>query len=673
MMSVPLLLVAFVLVGLTGFLYYRAHTTTALATLQPTTVMCAVLVVVLVVGISASCYSPDYTDGVANEAFTTSHRANLMPECEWMAYINKHVSPEECSIRDATTQPTPATTKLLVQHADSGEVMLPTQMQTSPLAYVLRVWVTATNRNALQRTNPFHICYSTTRTKHTQDIATQYRIVEEQHVPYDALVGTRWFLVESSAFRVPPSATSVHWLLNATSHETHWSTFEVQHKRNTPDFEPTDGLRALYSTFLEGSNIHNRRWHDESGHDGVTLFDETPKKEDKGVVVPSVWTGPSSSLLVSNDSDNGHCTDNKNIVNFTMSFYYKAPAAPPASATAPPPPQPTEPFTLFTIYGKYRNQQQRDNPPNYFLRCEVDASKEHLCFVQQHVPDGAKCMYAEKKFVVPLPNHSDEPVLYTVVVQSNTRTSGDIDVFTNGKHEKRVTKWLDLNYNLQRDDHVVWGDRPAHTGHTHHEHAHSSGSHGILYMLALFNTALARHQVRLLSRCVLRKYNSPPVIKAKTYEYYVPVQQLNTEDALYGQQNGGVGDTGNADDADEAGNIPSQQVACVKYKPSATDGISDMTCSYVASGEEEKCAKGKSTDDDFYYYPVPNQNCDEAMNMLNAVQEDAKDLGMQWQHEPVDGFSYRSQLTDDAYNKLTPQQKMNVLNDRTYLRTYRKW
>lgn len=666
MMSVSLLLVAFVLVGLTGFLYYRAHTTATLPTLQPTTVMCAVLVVVLAVGIGASCYSPDYTYG-ANEAFTTSYRANLMPECDWMAYINKHVSPEECSIRDATTQPTPTTTKLLVQYSDSGDVMLPTQMQTSPLAYVLRVWVTATDRDALQRTNPFRICYSTTRTKHTQDIATQYRIVEEQHVSYDALVGTHWFLVESSAFRVPPSATSVHWLLNATAHETHWSTFEVQYKRNTPDFEPTEGLRALYSTFLDGSNIHDSRWHDESGHDGVTVFDDVPKKEDRGVVVQSVWKGPSSSLLVSNDSDTAPCADNnKNIVNFTLSFYYKAPPA-----SAPPEPQPTEPFTLFTIYGKYRNQQLRDNPPNYFMRCKVDASEKRLCFVQQHVPDSANSMYNDKKFFVPLQNHSDEPVLYTVVVQSNTRTSGDIDVFTNGKHEKRVTKWLDLNYSLQRDDHLVFGDRPTQTRHTHP----TKPKRGILYMLALFNTALERQQVRMLSRCVLRKYNSPPVIKDKTYEYYVPLQRLNKEDAFYdNKQNSGVSDTYYNEDANEVDNIPLQQVACVKYKPSVTDGIRNMTCSYVVSGEEkQKCAKGKNADDDYYYYPVPNQSCEDAMNLVNVVQEDAKDLGMQWQHEPVDGFSYRSQLTDDAYNKLTPQQKMNVLNDRTYLRTYRKW
>ena len=646
--SLPLFLVALVLVTVAGWLYYRAHSSTMSATLRPTTVICAILVAILAVGLGTTCFSTHSP----TESFVSDPHTGAMPECEWVAYVDKHTSRDEYSLRQATTQPTPATTQLLIQHAGSGEVLLPTRMSSNQLAYVLRVWVTAPNRDVLQNTNPFHIRYHQTGTTELDDIPTQYRIVEEQHVPYDGLVGTHWFLVESSAFRVPESATNVHWQLNATSVETHWCTFDVQNKRPTHDFEPTNGLQALYSTFLEGSNIHDKQWYDESGHDAVTSFTHAPKMNGKGVVIQHAWTGPSATLLVSNND--GQCSNSNNIRNFTLSFYYQAPTAEPTQQKPTQSSDVTQPTTtLFTIYGTYRNQQGHDNPPRYFLRCDLNATNQHLCFVQQHVPDERTGVYAEKTFYVPLRVHSEDPVLYTVVVHSNTRTSGNIDVYTNKKHETHLTKWLDLNYSLKAQDHIIWGD------------AHSIGkeARGILYMMALFNTALHQDQVKQLSKYVLHKYNTPTPPtqqQQQVYDYYVPTPS---------QGHGSQGEMCSSRTKEQPSNTnQASTLACVKYKPNAINKT--MSCSYVA---EQQCTKGVNADDGFYYYPVSNQGCNDAMRMVNVIQDDAQDMGMQWKgDDSVEGFTYRSQLTDDAYNKLTPQQKMNVLNDQTFLRTYRK-
>lgn len=667
--TVPLFLLAFTLASLAVYVYFKMR-----LQLVPSAVLCIVLVVVLAAGLVVSCVQ---TPRPHEETF--ANNTSLMPESGWLEHIRKHTSPEDYTVRNATTQPTPSTTKLLIQHADSEAVMLPTNMTSNQLSYVLRVWVTATNRSTLQRTNPVHIRYNPSNSTDVHDVPIQYRIVEEQQVPYDGIVGARWFLVESSAFQIPPSATNVHWQLNATLTETHWCTFDVQYKRPSHDFHPIDGLQALYSTFLDGSVLHHKRWHDESGYNAVTSFADTPTLADNGIVLESQWNGPSSSLLVSNNDCQN--TDN-NIVNFTLSFYYKTP--PSTQASTPPGTHSsqsddvveafgnsTERFTLFTVFGKYRNQKQFDNPPNYFIRCEVDTANSRLYFIQQQVPDTNTGVYAKKQFYVPLQNHSNDPVLYTMVVQSSTRAEGNIDVYINKKHETTHTKWLDLNYSLQTTDHITWGASAAHSSSSSSGFPPSYANHGSLYMLALFNRGLSKDDVRKLSQYVLHKYNAPTptrssLAKQKTYEYYVPREFRSP------QNNSSTSTQQPYDDDDsKCGNEKESAVACVKYKPQSSD--SSMTCSYVASDAvNEQCVKGLNVDDNFYYYPVTNQSCQDAMQMLTVVQQDAQDIGMEWKYDTVEGFTYRSQLSDDAYNKLTPQQKMNVLNDQTFLRTYRK-
>ena len=48
-------------------------------------------------------------------------------------------------------------------------------------------------------------------------------------------------------------------------------------------------------------------------------------------------------------------------------------------------------------------------------------------------------------------------------------------------------------------------------------------------------------------------------------------------------------------------------------------------------------------------------------------------MGMQWNmnNEPVGGYVYRSQLNQEEYNQMTPDEKKNVLYDTPFNRNYR--
>ena len=77
--------------------------------------------------------------------------------------------------------------------------------------------------------------------------------------------------------------------------------------------------------------------------------------------------------------------------------------------------------------------------------------------------------------------------------------------------------------------------------------------------------------------------------------------------------------------------------------------------------------------DGYHYYPLGNTSCEDATQQLRTVEKRARDVGMNWRcGEEIEGFTYRSELSDDVYQNLTPSEKMNVLNDQQYLRTYRK-
>lgn len=762
------------------------------STLTPTSALCILLLSVLLIGACASCGSATQL----REKFTSNNRANLYPESMWMKHIVKHTVPQYYILRDATTQPIPAINKLLVQYPGGSPVLLPTTMVAGPFAYVLRVWVTATGREALQRNNPFDIKYTKANTNTLMNIASQYRIVEEQNVAYDALPGKRWFLVESSSFRVPSTATNVQWQLNKTNEELHWCGFEIQYTRPTPDFEPTEGLQALYSTFLQGSNIHGHQWHDESGYDAITKFDKIPTKRDKGIVIDKAWHGPLSKLLTKNGNDE----QPGNIVDFTISFYYKSPsqiqsttvqsttrdhhssletsanvddsASPPHSNTVfeknrknqygiqssktkdgvhiPPLTAKqiyemkiafrsadnrltadelvsvmaeadesitheqanyilalydanrdnkfdenefislssegihanantnTNTFTLFTIYGTYRNPKRHDNPPNYFLRCEVNPEKGEMYFVQQQETDHSSGVYNEKRLSIPLKNHHNAPVLYTFVVSNSgsKERSARVDVYTNSDIVKSDdSEWLDINYDFKGTDRIVWGHMP-----TVSDTPQPDIDTGVMYQLSLYNTALTTDQVDILSAYTLRTYYAPQKSKIQIAEYYVPVQVSSAKNDSADDENSNRDETHTEKVSEQkdtdcpAPNWSSNgttQVACVKYKPNY---YQEMTCRYVSPMDVDvKCPKGKNLQDGFHYYPLSNTRCEDATQQLREVEQRARDVGMNWHGgEEVEGFTYRSELSDDAYNLLTPSEKMNILNDMQYLRTCRK-
>ena len=644
--------------SLCGLIYYRHHVFPSLDILDLSHVVCGALVFVLISCMICTCVLPNVSS--ANESFE-SYRENLLNECDWVKYVQQNTSSDAFDIRTQSSQPTQTTQAVLMQYADGKSLDIPTSLRPTQLAYTMRVWVTAPDRQTLQHINPFAIMYTTASEEQKTLIPTQYRIVEEQNVAYEALPGSRWFLVESSEVRIPTSTTAVYWRLKKTTRDIHWCHFEVQHKRGASDFEPTDGLQALYSTFLEGSNMNQRQWRDESGYNALTQLESVPETNDRGVVLTNSWNGPLSSVLLG--QLDGSCSRSNNLVDFTVTFYYKPDNSVSESTNVPI-------KILFTVYGDHRNRFQHDNPPNYFFRCKVDAQNNRLCIMQQNVTEESPD-YAEKEIYVPLRNQTDEPTLYTIVVHANTRTMGDVHVYANRQLESYMPQWLDLDYEFGDNHRIVWGNNIPTYAQQNYGTNGAIHDKGVLFMHAVYNSALNADQVQILSQYITRKYNTNTNNGDVQYEYYVSLDQDSTnvdDDESIGEDNSVFEEDVNNDENVKAGIV--NQVACVKYNPS---DLSKMTCSYVDSElAKNQCPKGKRSTDGSFLYPHINKQCDDAMQGMLDTQATAIDMGMDWTRDSVPGYTYRSQMSDDAYNQLTPHEKMNVLNDQSFHRNYRK-
>ena len=67
---------------------------------------------------------------------------------------------------------------------------------------------------------------------------------------------------------------------------------------------------------------------------------------------------------------------------------------------------------------------------------------------------------------------------------------------------------------------------------------------------------------------------------------------------------------------------------------------------------------------------VPNHTCDSAIEYVTQTTQNAQEMGMEWNMN-TNGFVYRSKLNNNEYHNMTPDEKMNVLNDVPFNRNYR--
>lgn len=636
-----------------------------------------------------------------------SYQENLFPSCDWIGFIQDNTDPTNFSIRKSQ-QPTITTNVILVQEPHGPMIDMPTSMSaSSSLSYILRVWVTASSVDALVQNNPFALVYLTATENVKQPIPIQFQVVYKQNQPYDALPGTQWFLLESSVVNVPSYATFVHWRLEPVQQEVHWADFQIQYKRSAQDFEPSIGLQALYSTFLPGFQLQEQLWKDESGFNANTYFDSVPTRQSKGIVIPGVWQGPLSSVLIGNA--NTRQSASNNLRDFTITFFYNPPRNVVPSSTT------NTLTTLFTIYATYRNYFQHDNPPNFFFRVVLDTVHNMMCLQQQTTTQQPSGVFRTKQICVPLRNDMNEPVLYSIVVTASTRTTGDVSIFANTQLEVQESSWMDLNYNLNTNSNnrIVWGhiqtptptatNRPNDpinvttavvTTSTTTQNTRVSTNpvnNGVLYMFSAFNRALSHNEIVVLNQYVSRTYNVGTKLQlVPTPVYYTPVSvSVSSEQPSASlipsswTTNNDTGDSGLVDNHWGEDTIPNHaepppgQVACVQYSvpsPYSTDQpVDDVTCTYVdANDVSTQCPKDSISDNNTMMYPYPNHTCERAVQYVTQTTQHAQDMGMQWD-TPLhrDGFVYRSTISDDTYNQMSPEEKMNVLNDVPFNRNYR--
>jgi len=419
-----------------------------------------------------------------------------------------------------------------------------TNSSTLP-TYLFRVWVTVdtskigpTSNTAgkwLQHTTtPFHLRYSTTSDgpDSSTDLVVPFRIVTESDTLQRQNGTYRWFHLESSPVTFPTSTHSVTWRVdstNASLGDRHWFGFDVQRQRAggaSQYIRPGDSMQAMFATYLTTNPFTSTgtSWIDLSGnHNTCTSVNgaEIATQADGSINVTgnTVLRGPPSWALLGQSSAATSTTNN--VTPFTLSFMYKA-TPPPSTLTSTTTPSeqkpsasikttttatadepscsvsPSAPFrTLLTVHATHLNTLQLDNPPNFFLRVQVNPNTNQLRVVQQVVvPDttvpisssssssshdsagdasamnvdtsgcrsGPQGRITERCMYIPLRgNTSKDPVLYTLSVQPSgtQRNKGDVYVYANSQTEAVELAWLDLSYDLNdsgKSGQIIWGD-----------------------------------------------------------------------------------------------------------------------------------------------------------------------------------------------------------------------
>ena len=691
---------------------------------NPMWVVYGLLISAVVVGVLAACCPRvlPLSESVHAETFV-SYRENLLPQSEWVDYVKQHADDrafaidrsikvpdgggavlvqydaETCARRttkksdkpNKPSQSAPASINLPLTTLDHERASAASRKRS----YVFRVWVTARSMDELrQTTNPFHLRYTTRR--HNADDTpltldnVHYRFLHEPDTTRRTFSGHRWYHVESSRVTFPDEARSVFWRIDArdaAERTRYWAQLEVQHHRDgaSANIEPANGLQALYTTFLTRHPFgdHKRTWKDESGYDHPSRFVDDRAAELRqggGVVLHAdrhTWLGPASSVLL---GDLNASTSNANHVTaFTMSFCYLPPSKRSSQAT----------HTLFTVYADHRNWYRQDNPPNYFFRVNVNLGTQTMQLVQQDVGSTNSAHHHERKLNIKLRNQTDEPVLYTLVVQRQGRGNADVSVYANAQHESTHADWLDINYNLNADrkSRILWGD----AYHGRANRAPTRQSVGTLYAFLAYSRALDRAEVRALHRYLFRSfYSRRGGDQRDAYRYHTPYKSGHGGTHHHAQHHAQHHNTPHNDPhkpssaADHRSKQPTRD-DLLKASPAYYDSKTNTkhsdhhhrprthhkpqpcSASQPCQGEHEYCdfsVRGQHGTCQM----CPSDCATTAHAHVNG-KRDCRDKCAPKIQPP---FRKRSQLSDAQYAALTPTQKMDILDDVPFNRCYRK-
>lgn len=691
---------------------------------NPMWVVYALCVSAVVIGVLAAFCPRVLPLGGNVEAETfVSYRENLLPQQEWVSYVQQHADDRAFAIDRSIKVPdgggavlvqydaeavarrhgkrkdqpsvTPASINLPLATLDHERASAASRKRS----YVFRVWVTARSMDELrQTTNPFHLRY-TTRRHGTDDVPltldnVHYRFLHEPDTTRRTFSGHRWYHLESSRVTFPDEARSVYWRIDARDAATrtrYWARLEVQHHRGgaSADIEPANGLQALYTTFLTRHPFgdHKRTWKDESGYDHPSRFvDDRPAelRQGGGVVLHAdrhTWLGPTSSVLL---GDLNTSTSNANhITAFTMSFCY----LPTYRGTKN---RARGTHTLFTVYADHRNWYRQDNPPNFFFRVNVNLDTQTMRLVQQDIGDNRNnhAHHHERAISIKLRNETDEPVLYTLVVQRKGRGNAAVSVYANAQHESSHADWLDVNYNLNADrkSRILWGD--AYHGRANRESAQQSI--GTLYAFLAYNRALDHAEVRALHRYLFRSFYSRRGgdLRDGGYRYHTPYKHehnSNNRDLLPNRHDDKLHDRKDNDDKrhdrkDNDNRRCQTRDDLLKASPAYYNSRGTHHRPRNSPHERQKCSASRPCQGEHEYcdFSVRGQHgtchmcpsdCATTPHEHPHGKRDCRDKCAPKIRPP---FRKRSQLSDVQYSALTPAQKMDILDDLPFNRCYRK-
>lgn len=570
--------------------------------------------------------------------------------------------------------------------------------RTRTRSYIFRVWVTARSLDELKRNvHPFDIRYQMTGTRY-HTLPVHFRVVPHADTKRRHFNGLRWYHVESAVVELPRAARRVFWTFESPPRTTptddgprYWCELQVRHQRDgaAEAVRPSAGLQALYSTFLTPQPFGDdrRTWHDASGFHHASHFVDGPVAlgDYGGVRIRSregAWHGPSSATLL---GDLSSATSNANRVTpFTLAFLYTPSNAVNHGQRRSDGKDVREEAyrTLFTIYADYRDWYAHDNPPNYLLRVQVHPEAYHLRIVQQDVDattqqgsdrqvGGAA---ATKTLVVPLRNDTNDPVLYTLCVDRSTlRDRGNVRVYANTREETHETKWLDLNYNINADrqTRIVWGETLAHA--THRDEPRESEDIGTLYAFAVYDRALDATDVSTLHRHLLRAFYADPNGASGAretqaghgshdgprndhadYRYHTPSSSRSRRKQSHMSARTAAHHT---DEASRAARSPTRSPSslgprgCDAAHPCATD-MHYCDFRHGARGQCVPCEGSCSTE------ALSNAHASRSCRRVCRPK-----LG--------DPFHLRTSYTDAQYLALTPAQKLDVLQNKAFIRSPR--
>ena len=583
--------------------------------------------------------------------------------------------------------------------------------QTRQRAYIFKVWVTVSTTNSDTRpvsamstlkngTHPFDVRYrlvsDTSTGSHGMEVP--FRVIAEPDTPYRQSGQFRWFHLESAPVVFPEGTHTAIWRIptsNASQGVRHWCGFEVQHHRSrSADYiQPTAGLQAMYTTFLSPSPFGNdrRTWVDDSGyyHPSMFINGQVSVHDDGGVRLghpKDVWKGPPTWVLLG--ESNAKTSTSNNVTPFTICFMYTpSTQVPTTSGTGMDDvsANQTSYRTLFTVYATYKNAHLLDNPPNYFFRVQTSHDHTHMRVVQQIViAEQSYGAYPENYVHVPLRNDTSDPVLYTLsVTPSAQRGRGDMVIFANAREEISNPGWLDLEYNLNSDQraNIVWGDLQPSEPTNAEEGTKDMGS---LYAFLVYNRTLDADAVGQLYRNLLSMYYWNVNMRSNS-----PANS-NTDSPNMSDEN--ILDMGTSTRLDLGPGIglnvhrgyvlespyqyisPNNPFKDPPKRPTElnANGCVENDANMAVTEEEDRYVTEQEPSSNDHIIPSHDSH-DDTMFLARegSVTDYAPFHAPETEHSSPP-FTYRTDYTDTQYQELTPKQKLNVLQNRLFVRKPRK-